>query len=307
MGTSRGGGNAPRREGPRKAVTGTGRRVAYEVHGDPEGQPVVYLHGVPSSRLEVHVFDLPAAARRAGVQLVAIDRAGVGDTDPHPDRRLTDTAADVIAVADTLGHRRFALVGYSGGSPFALTAAACLADRVTALGIVSGIGPGDRPDLAEAQADEVARLFRWARSRPRLLKTVLFGMKLATRRPETLVRTASTGAPACDAAVLARPGAAQDFAAFLALALRAGVAGVATDFALAAGSWSSHAAEVTVPTLIWHGELDRNAPAAAARWLDTQLPDSRLPLHPDHGHASLIANRGQEIFRALTAAAHGPP
>lgn len=139
----------------RHIVAPDGRRVAIDIHGDPGGAPVLYLHGVPSSRLEVHVFGLPDAAREAGVKLVALDRPGIGGTDPKPGRTVLDTADDVAAVADALGHTRFALLGYSAGSPFALATATRLSPRITALGVVSGVPPGDRPVLAAGQADEV--------------------------------------------------------------------------------------------------------------------------------------------------------
>jgi pimeloyl-ACP methyl ester carboxylesterase len=288
-------------EAPHLIVAADGRTIAFDVHGDPDGIPVLYLHGVPSGRLEVHVFGLPASARRAGVKLVAIDRPGVGGTDPRPDRTLSDTAADVAAVADALAHERFALVGYSAGSPFALATAVAIPHRITMLGIVSGIAPVDRPDLASGQSAEVARMFRWARTRPALLRAALRGMKLGARWPQMIVRSAAKGAPAPDATVLARPELAPRFGAFLSDALRTGIDGVATDFTLSAGSWSSIASSVTVPVSIWHGEQDRNAPVQAARWLHEQIPKSQLHVYDNEGHASLLDSRGQDILGAFTS------
>jgi pimeloyl-ACP methyl ester carboxylesterase len=262
---------------------------------------VVYLHGVPSSRLEVALFGLADAARRAGVRLVAVDRAGIGGSAPKPGRTLRDTAHDVAAVADALGLDRFALVGYSAGAPSALATAAALATRVSGLAIVSGVPPGDRADLAHGQSPEVARMFRWARNRGRMLPVMLRIMRVGTRRPAALVKAAGKGAPASDLEVLDRPGAAEDFAAFLAAAFQQGTAGVRADFELAAGPWDFPLSQIRMPVRIWHGELDRNAPVAAARWLHEQLPHSRLHIMPSDGHASLIAAHGADILAALTA------
>jgi pimeloyl-ACP methyl ester carboxylesterase len=286
----------------RHVVAPDGRRIAFEVHGHPGGPPALYLHGVPSSRLEVHVFGVPDAALRAGVEVVAIDRPGIGGTDPQPGRTLLDAADDVAAVADALDHPRFALLGYSAGSPFALATATRLSHRITSLGVVSGIPPGDRPELTAGQADEVARLFRWARTRPRRLHMMLHGMRLAAHLPGLLVRSAARGAPPADQAILARDGAAEQFAAFLDAAFQQGTRGVATDLRLAAGPWPFTLEDITVPVRIWHGDEDRNAPIAAARWLDQQLPDSTLSSETGEGHASLLANHGSDILTQLVSA-----
>lgn len=286
---------------PRQVVGPDGRRISFDVHGDPSGPPVLVLHGVPSSRLETHVFGVPDAARRAGVQVIAIDRPGIGGTDPRPGRALSDTADDVAAVADALGHSRFALLGYSAGSPFALATAERLAGRVTTLGIVSGIAPGDRPDLTVGQVEEVARMFRWARSEPRRLRAMLRAMRLGVRLPKMLVRSAGKGAPAADLEVLARDGAAEHFAAFLAAAFRQGIDGVAEDFAVAAGDWAFSLEGIALPVRIWHGAQDRNAPVAAAHWLDEQLADSVLTVGPEDGHASMLSTHAQNILAELTS------
>jgi pimeloyl-ACP methyl ester carboxylesterase len=285
---------------PHRLIVGPdGRRIAFDIHGDPGGTPVLYLHGAPSSRLEVHVFGLPDAAQQAGVKLVALDRPGIGGTDPKPGRTLVDTADDVAAVADALEHPRFALLAYSAGSPFGLAAATRRPHRITKLGVVSGIAPGDRPELTAGQADEVARLFRWARTRPRRLRAMLHGMRLAVHRPGLLIRSAARGAPAADQAVLARDGAAERFAGFLDAAFQRGVDGVATDLRLAAGPWPFTLDDLTIPVRIWHGEQDRNAPIAAARWLDGQLLDSTLHCGTGDGHASMLADHGSDILAEL--------
>jgi pimeloyl-ACP methyl ester carboxylesterase len=97
-----------------------GRLLAYAEFGDPDGRPVLFLHGTPGYRLNIWATD--AELRSAGVRLVAPDRPGVGRSTPQPDRRLLDWADDIHHLADTLGLERFALVGFSNGGPHA---AAC--------------------------------------------------------------------------------------------------------------------------------------------------------------------------------------
>src|SRR5439155_21285508 len=50
---------------------------------------------------------------------------------------------DVVEAADALGIARFAVLGVSGGGPYALACAAKIPDRLTAAGIVCGVAPLD--------------------------------------------------------------------------------------------------------------------------------------------------------------------
>jgi pimeloyl-ACP methyl ester carboxylesterase len=95
-----------------------GRRVSIASHGDPKGIPLFLFHDTPGSRLELHYVGGPAKQR--GVRVVCPDRPGVRRSDPHPERTIRGYADDVSALADALGFERFAVLGYSGGAPYAL-------------------------------------------------------------------------------------------------------------------------------------------------------------------------------------------
>jgi pimeloyl-ACP methyl ester carboxylesterase len=99
---------------------GDGRRLGYAERGDPGGRPLLYFHGWPGARVEARLADEPAKA--AGVRLVALDRPGMGFSDFQRGRTFVDWSADVVEVADALQLDRFAVLGISGGGPYA---AAC--------------------------------------------------------------------------------------------------------------------------------------------------------------------------------------
>src|SRR5687768_5971904 len=96
--------------------------------GDPQGSPIIFFHGTPGSRLDISFADELAAEQ--GVRLVSFDRPGYGGSTPAP-FGLVSLAEDVATMADRLGIDKFATMGHSGGSPFALAAAVVLPDRVT--------------------------------------------------------------------------------------------------------------------------------------------------------------------------------
>src|SRR5947209_5723448 len=98
-----------------------GRHLAYAEYGDPQGSPVVFLHGWGDSRLTRHPDDRGTAA--LGVRLLTVDRPGVGWSDFQRGRTLLDWPDDLAQLAGHLGVPRFAILGHSGGGPFALACA----------------------------------------------------------------------------------------------------------------------------------------------------------------------------------------
>src|SRR5262245_41965693 len=114
-----------------------GRQLAFAEYGDPDGRPVMYFHGAPSSRLEPLVVG-DAEWKRLGLRLIAPDRPGIGRSDPLARRQFAAWPDDVTSLANALGLERFSIIGNSGGAPYAYVAAAQLGARITSVGIVSG-------------------------------------------------------------------------------------------------------------------------------------------------------------------------
>ena len=101
-----------------------GRRVACAEYGDPGGLPVLALHGTPGSRLMFALAD--RAARERCIRLIAPERPGYGLSDYRHSESLAHIAEDLSAVADAYELGRFAVIGVSGGGPYAVAAAAAM-------------------------------------------------------------------------------------------------------------------------------------------------------------------------------------
>jgi pimeloyl-ACP methyl ester carboxylesterase len=78
--------------------------------------------------------------------VIAVDRPGIGGSDPQPGRRVLDWPTDVAELADSLGLERFAVLGVSFGGPYVRACAYALPRRTIRGGLVSCIGPIDDPD-----------------------------------------------------------------------------------------------------------------------------------------------------------------
>jgi pimeloyl-ACP methyl ester carboxylesterase len=63
------------------------------------------------------------------VRVLCPDRPGIGRSDPHPERTIPGYANDVNTLVDAMGFERFAVLGYSGGGPYALACGAKLSER----------------------------------------------------------------------------------------------------------------------------------------------------------------------------------
>jgi pimeloyl-ACP methyl ester carboxylesterase len=122
-----------------------GLRLAGDSRGDPEGWPVLFLHGGGQTR---HAWGATAdAVATRGWRAVTIDLRGHGDSEwaANGDYSFTAYGADVISVADQLG-RPPVLVGASLGGMAAMLAEGT-SDRTVSSGLVLvDIAPKSNPE-----------------------------------------------------------------------------------------------------------------------------------------------------------------
>lgn len=261
---------------------GDGRRIGYRTYGARNGAPLIALHGTPGSRLKFTVTD--GVARELGLTVIAPDRWGYGLTDIHPAPSLAAFAADMEMFTDRLGLDRFAVLGVSGGGPFAAATAATLSKRVSALALVAPVGP-----IAGEEDSEITWFHRvcfgpFARN-PWASRLLFAGFRrlLGVSR-DFGMRVAMARVCPADRRTLRRPGIAARLGDCFIEGLRPGVAGPTTDLSLFAHPWDVKLPAAEVPACLWIGSADRNVPISAARRLATRLPDCRLIVLPEQGH-----------------------
>src|SRR5438067_11273714 len=124
---------------PRLISLSQNRVVAVDEYGDPNGEPVIFCHGWPSSRMQAAGAD--AAARDLGLRLISPDRPGIGLSSFQKNRRLLDWPPLIAELCDELGVERFRIFGVSGGGPYVLATAWALPERVEAAAVICGAPP----------------------------------------------------------------------------------------------------------------------------------------------------------------------
>ncbi|QYG91613.1 alpha/beta hydrolase [Iamia sp. SCSIO 61187] len=254
---------------PRLVRLPDGRDLAVDDVGDPDGVPVVYLHGTPDSRLSRG--DDPATAA-AGVRLLAVDRPGCGRSTSHPGRTLGSVADDLAATLARLGVERAAVLAWSAGAPYAVALAARHPAVVSAVGLAAPAVP------ITAFADPDVRLAAGPGRE-------LFAEMAAEMAPDAVAAEVAPFTPV--------EGPAEEEAVAL------GLDGLHQEIAVQAAVPDVDLAGAAAPATIWAGTADDVAPVAFARWWAALLPGARV--HEVDGDHGLHRAHWPEILATLTA------
>ncbi len=123
-----------------------GRTLAWGEYGNPRGLPCLLIPDLGSSRLSpgwlLHDTAVPASIR-----LLAVDRPGVGASDPVGIGGRENLADDLMRMVQTLAVGRIAVIGIGSGADDALAFANRHPDAVTAVIGVSARISSEMPDL----------------------------------------------------------------------------------------------------------------------------------------------------------------
>lgn len=276
-----------------------GRTLAYAEYGDPDGHPVMYFHGSPSSRLEPLLLGDDAFSR-LGLRMIAPDRPGMGRSDFQPDRGFSDWPEDVVFLADTIGLKQFAVLGISGGGGYAAACAAKIPERLDAVVIASGAWRMDWPEAKDNLHFPNSLIWSLARNAPFMLRAMLKMMRVPPdARREQILAQQKKSLPAPDYAVLELPGRLDAYLHMLNEAMHQGVRGPDWDMRLYVHEWDFDPNEIQVPLTLFHGRQDMNVPLAVVQRAIRMLPSAQLVTYENEGHLSTFSNHLDEIARAL--------
>jgi pimeloyl-ACP methyl ester carboxylesterase len=270
-----------------------GRRLAWSEWGPEDGAPVLFSPGAGTSSLLGFATD---ALGPLGVRLIALDRPGLGRSDPAPARTLVDFAGDMRALCAARGLAAPAIVGFSQGAPFALACAA--AHVVSAVAVVAGTDELAAPETRNALPADLGRLVDDAERDPEGAEAFFRGMT-----PAMLRGMIFTSSPDVDLAVYRDPHFEAVFAAALDEGFSQGSAGYARDTRLAMSRWNFDPSTIASPVRLWYGSLDGNPVHSLdlGESLARRIPGAERSVLADSGGA-LLWTHGASILETLVAA-----
>lgn len=302
-----------------------GRRLAVGSWGPEDGYPVFLLHGTPGSSLgpRPRTRDL----HLSGIRLIAYDRPGYGGSDRLPDRRVAHAAADVEAIASAFGLEEFSVVGRSGGAPHALACAAELPHLVRSVAVLASLAPPDTRELPLSDGDGASWFdgmtqsnivaFKSADENVEALRKELLNRRSAMNAdPEQIIADLGAELSAGDRRIVMETGVRKMLvdnfsAAFAEPAVyedrgittsEYGLDGWYDDVLSFVKPWGFEISEVLVPTLLWHGELDRFSPIGHFHWLAEHIEGARAVIEADRAHFGAVQALPRVLRWLVTAA-----
>ena len=275
-----------------------GRSLSFARFGDPSGKPVFYFHGFPGSRFEAQSNH--EAFLNAGIQILALDRPGIGHSTRKNKRKLLDWPDDVVEVAKILNLEKFSILGVSGGGPYALACARAIPGYLDKVTVACGLGPLDAPNATSGMMLSNRVLFRYARFFPPLLRLVIFMMvqQLSSKSANGLKKFIE-GLPEPDRLVLSKTDSQGFVLASAVEGVRQGSGPLLNEIGIYSKFWGFKLEDLRVPVSLFQGEVDIDVPASMARYQASLIPNCEINLYPDDGHFSLLVKHIDEIIASL--------
>ena len=287
----------PKLEG--NVAVGEDRQIGFAEFGDPQGRAVFWLHGTPGARRQIPT-EARVYAKQHGIRLIGLDRPGTGSSSPHLYENIAAFADDLRTIADILGIDKMAVIGLSGGGPYALASAAAMPDRVVAAGILGGVAPflGE-----EGITSGLMNLGKRAAPLLRLGGDPLrIGASLMVRAIRPFANTAlflyAAISPEGDRRLLTRPEFGAMFLDDLLNGSRKQLAAPFNDVILFTRDWGFRLDEVKIPVRWWHGDSDHIVPFAHGQHAVALLPDAELIVLPGESHLAGLG-RGEDVLSTL--------
>jgi pimeloyl-ACP methyl ester carboxylesterase len=271
-----------------------GRRLAYDVMGDPNGPAVLALHGTPGSSRQLACLDKPARDHK--VALILPDRAGYGGSTNDPSRTIASGARDLGQLIEHLQLGHAAVIGLSGGGPTALACGVVLPGRISSVTTVGSVAPLVPRDPSLPPDRLITKTARRSQTAARALLAVM--VFAGRRRPEQTLDRFCTLLAEPDAQLLRHdPMVRNAFLDDLRHPSPTTARAAARDFRLFTRRWDIDLSAMNVPVHVWHGTEDRNVPVAHARVIAAGCPTARLHLITGGGH--MLLSNLEEIIGAL--------
>jgi pimeloyl-ACP methyl ester carboxylesterase len=269
-----------------RVTTKDGRTVAVAEWGDPNGIPVIAMHGTPGGRITY--WQDPTIYARHGIRRLTYDRPGYGESTRFKGRSVADVVDDVEAMTSALGIDQFVVAGGSGGGPHALAIAALMGDRV--IRCLAEVCPApyaaEGLDWFAGQTQGNIDEFNAAIGGEEPMR------EIAERERETSLGRLAEGRADFlgDTYEMSEADKAQMLKHLARIAdqfnngLAPGVDGWVDDMLAFVRPWGFDVESIGVPTALKFGRTDNLVPPAHGDWLAAHIPNAQVSADDSAGH-----------------------
>ena len=278
------------------------RLLGFAEYGALNGNPLLYFHGLPSSRLECAQWD--SIAKKLNVRLIGADRPGMGISTFQNNRQLLDWPKDVLSLADHLRLNEFRVMGTSGGSPYALACAYALpSDRLKGVGVLAGSGPWEAgtkglPTWGRA----VWNIWAWAPWTFKAMYERTLVRMAQDPNPESLNKmwgVAMEKMREKDRSVFEDVRIRKFAVEGLRAAFVQGVEGPGREVELITRPWGFNLKDIGFEGVkLWYGDEDANTPLRMGRYMVEKLPGAKLSVYPGDTHFTVF-EKGEDILKEM--------
>jgi pimeloyl-ACP methyl ester carboxylesterase len=252
--------------------------IEYAILG--EGEPTLSIHGAPGGYDQALLFPRLYPEHFAGVRTIAVSRPGYLRT-PLISGETPEQQADLYAaLLDKLGIDRVVVMGSSGGAPSAVQFAIRHPERIRALVLIvpllkpmKGTYDPQPPEMFLVEQNVVTWLMG-ERLGKMMMPQLDGGDERQLRFARDLARTQIPAGLRVD-------GLVNDTLQFRKL-----------DF----GAWPLE--QVAAPTLILHGDADKNAPYEGSAEAAARIPGAKLETF-ERGDHYIVVTRADEILSRI--------
>ena len=281
------------------------RTLAYSLYGPSYGQPVLYFHGSPSSRLELSLvnafgIELEGLLIKYKLQLIAIDRPGMGRSIFNPTGSFTSFADDVHTLLQFLKIEKLSVLCWSGGGPFALSIANRYPGVIQSVNIIAGFTLSFS-DPAVYKEMKMNKFYFGAAKKIPLVLRFLMNIFIRKGAGKPLPQRVS-GLPEVDHSLLTDVTRFKTLsAATLQEACRQGSKGAVYEAQLYFNEFGFRLEEIRQPVHFWWGTEDVAVTQIHATAVEKRIPNVTMHYRKSEGHLSIFIKSIEETLQVISS------
>ncbi len=275
----------------------SGRGGGVHMSGNPTaGRTVVFCHPAPGSG----AFDPdPLQTAKRDIRLIAVDRPGVGVSDPvDPDEwsTVSGAASDIFEILGKVDAKSVGVAGWSAGGRVALALAARAPELVDRVVLIGTPAPDEHvPWMLDDERGAIAAL---RGSSPTEARSIMMDqMSQAFPGPLTSEQWLPMLAVGdADEEIVTQPGVRDRLDAMMQEAFAQGFIGMVDDIlGFTLQPWGFELSDVQATVLLIYGSKDPVASSRHATWWQKNLPRARVEMTPGVGHLLVVPRWGRTL------------